>query len=193
MKQNADKNETNSSRHRRRGKRMKLWIALLAVVVLAVVAALVWKYAQPEAIPAATATPAPTAELEIDPNAGELLTPTPAPTEPGVAIPGWGSITLPAGVTEAATTLKNPEANEGWYYLTFEMRLPTVDEETGEESYEVLFTTGLIPPGQYCNQVTLTRALEPGEYNVILHVQPYRMSDKTPTNNADTETMLIVE
>ena len=92
-----------------------------------------------------------------------------------------------AGVTEAATTLKNPEANEGWYYLTFEMRLPTVDEETGEESYEVLFTTGLIPPGQYCNQVTLTRALEPGEYNVILHVQPYRMSDKTPTNNADTE------
>ena len=193
MKQNADKNETNSSRHRRRGKRMQMLIALLAVVVLAVVAALVWKYAQPEAIPAATATLAPTAELEIDPNAGELLTPTPAPTEPGVAIPGWGSITLPAGVTEAATTLKNPEANEGWYYLTFEMRLPTVDEETGEESYEVLFTTGLIPPGQYCNQVTLTRALEPGEYNVILHVQPYRISDKTPTNNADMETVLVVE
>lgn len=193
MKQDADKNETNSSRHRRRGKRMQMLIALLAVVVLAVVAALVWKYAQPEAIPAATATPAPTVELQIDPNAGELVTPTPAPTEPGVAIPGWGSITLPAGVTEAATTLKNPEANEGWYYLTFEMRLPTVDEETGEESYEVLFTTGLIPPGQYCNQVTLTRALEAGEYNVILHVQPYRMSDKTPTNNADTETVLIVE
>ena len=193
MKQNADKNETNSSRHRRRGKRMQMLIALLAVVVLAVVAALVWKYAQPEAIPAATATPAPTAELKIDPNAGALITPTPAPTEPGVAIPGWGSITLPAGVTEASTTLKNPEANADWYYLTFEMRLPTVDEETGAESYEVLFTTGLIPPGQYCNKVTLTRALEPGEYNVILHVQPYRISDKTPTNNADMETVLVVE
>lgn len=171
---------------------MQLLIALLAVVVLAAVAAvLIWQSTKPEAAPAAS--PAPTAELEIDPNAGELVTPTPAPTEPGVAIPGWGSITLPAGVTEAATTLKNPEANEGWYYLTFEMRLPTVDEETGEESYEVLFTTGLIPPGQYCNQVTLTRPLEAGEYNVILHVQPYRMSDKTPTNNADTETLLIVE
>lgn len=193
MKQNADKNGTRRSRHRRRGKRVHLLIALLAVVVLAVVAALVWKYAQPEAIPAATATPAPTAELEIDPNAGELITPTPAPTEPGVAIPGWGSITLPAGVTEASTTLKNPEANADWYYLTFEMRLPTVDEETGVESYEVLFTTGLIPPGQYCNKVTLTRALEPGEYNVILHVQPYRISDKTPTNNADMETVLVVE
>ena len=176
---------------------MQLLIALVAVVVLAAVAVLIWQSAKPEAAPTATpavtASPAPTAELEIDPNAGDLITPTPAPTEPGVAIPGWGSITLPAGVTEAATTLKNPDANADWYYLTFEMRLPTVDEETGEESYEVLFTTGLIPPGQYCNQVTLTRALEPGEYNVILHVQPYRMSDKTPTNNADTETVLIVE
>ena len=197
MKQDAQRNRTRRSRHRQQRKRMQLLIALLAVVVLAAVAVLIWQSAKPEAAPTATpavtASPAPTAELEIDPNAGDLITPTPAPTEPGVAIPGWGSITLPAGVTEAATTLKNPDANADWYYLTFEMRLPTVDEETGEESYEVLFTTGLIPPGQYCNQVTLTRALEPGEYNVILHVQPYRMSDKTPTNNADTEMVLIVE
>ena len=199
MKQDTDRSRRSRQRRRRKRKQMQLLIALVAVVVLAVVAVLIWKYTQPEATPAptatptATASPAPTPQLEIDPNAGELVTPTPAPTEPGVAIPGWGSITLPAGVTEAATTLKNPDANADWYYLTFEMRLPTVDEETGEESYEVLFTTGLIPPGQYCNQVTLTRALEPGEYNVILHVQPYRMSDKTPTNNADTETVLIVE
>lgn len=172
---------------------MQLIVALLAVAVLAVVAVLIWKSTQPEAAPTVTAAPTATAELEIDPNAGALITPTPAPTEPGVAIPGWGSITLPAGVTEAATTLKNPEANADWYYLTFEMRLPTVDEETGAESYEVLFTTGLIPPGQYCNKVTLTRALEQGEYNVILHVQPYRISDKTPTNNADMETVLVVE
>lgn len=191
MKQDTDRSRRSRQRRRRKRKQMQLLIALVAVVVLAVVAVLIWQSTKSEVAPAAS--PTPTVELEIDPNAGELITPTPAPTEPGVAIPGWGSITLPAGVTEAATTLKNPDANAGWYYLTFEMRLPTVDEETGEESYEVLFTTGLIPPGQYCNQVTLTRALEPGEYNVILHVQPYRMSDKTPTNNADTEMVLIVE
>ena len=154
------------------------YIVVLAFVFALALAACGGNASSGTSQPESTAVPAPA---------------TPAPTEPGVAIPGWGSITLPAGVTEAATTLKNPEANEGWYYLTFEMRLPTVDEETGEESYEVLFTTGLIPPGQYCNQVTLTRPLEAGEYNVILHVQPYRMSDKTPTNNADTETLLIVE
>ena len=191
MKQDTDRSRRSRQRRRRKQKQTQWLIVLLAVVVLAVVAVLIWQSTKSEVAPAAS--PTPTVELEIDPNAGELITPTPAPTEPGVAIPGWGSITLPAGVTEAATTLKNPDANADWYYLTFEMRLPTVDEETGEESYEVLFTTGLIPPGQYCNQVTLTRALEAGEYNVILHVQPYRMSDKTPTNNADTEMVLIVE
>lgn len=191
MKQDTDRSRRDRQRRRRKQKQTQWLIVLLAVVVLAVAAVLIWQSTKPEATPAAS--PTPTVELEIDPNAGELITPTPAPTEPGVAIPGWGSITLPAGVREAATSLKNPDANADWYYLTFEMRLPTVDEETGEESYEVLFTTGLIPPGQYCNQVTLTRALEAGEYNVILHVQPYRMSDKTPTNNADTEMVLIVE
>ena len=193
MRQKAKKAHRNA-----RGKSGAASLIVLLALLAVTVGLFVWQNQSanrgaPEATLSPTVEPSPTVELQIDPNAGELVTPTPAPTEPGVAIPGWGSITLPAGVTVAATTLKNPEANEGWYYLTFEMRLPTVDEETGEESYEVLFTTGLIPPGQYCNQVTLTRALEPGEYNVILHVQPYRMSDKTPTNNADTETVLIVE
>ena len=193
MRQKAKKAHRNA-----RGKGGAASLIVLLALLAVTVGLFVWQNQSanrgaPEATLSPTVEPSPTVELQIDPNAGELVTPTPAPTEPGVAIPGWGSITLPAGVTEAATTLKNPEANEGWYYLTFEMRLPTVDEETGEESYEVIFTTGLIPPGQYCNQVTLTRALEPGEYNVILHVQPYRMSDKTPTNNADTETVLIVE
>ena len=186
------------ARRNARGKSGAASLIVLLALLAVTVGLFVWQNQSanrgaPEATLSPTVEPSPTVELEIDPNAGELITPTPAPTEPGVAIPGWGSITLPAGVTEAATTLKNPDANAGWYYLTFEMRLPTVDEETGEESYEVLFTTGLIPPGQYCNQVTLTRPLEAGEYNVILHVQPYRMSDKTPTNNADTETLLIVE
>lgn len=124
-------------------------------------------------------------KLQIDPNAGDLVTPTPAASEPGVAIPGWGKMSIPAGETQVSTSMQNPEANSGWYYLTFELRLKDTDE--------VLFTTGLIPPGQYCNQVTLNRPLEAGEYAAVIHVQPYRISDQSPTNSADMETVLIVE
>ncbi|MDO5385186.1 MAG: hypothetical protein Q4F08_10025, partial [Rikenellaceae bacterium] len=133
------------------GKKIALVvIAILLIANLAVVAMLMNRNSEPA--PAATPTPAataaptpeptaaptPTPELEIDPNAGALITPTPAPQEPGIAIPGWGSITLPAGVTEAQVALKNPEDNADWYYLTFELRLPKLDEETGEEGYEVV-------------------------------------------------------
>ena len=196
MKRDSTKATGNKSRRRPKMSRLTLLIVILALIVAVAAALVVWQRNRAaDRLDAADQTPQPTAttRLEIDPNAGALITPEPTLAEPGVAIPGWGSITLPAGVTEADTALKNPEANEGWYYLTFEMRLPTVDEETGEESYEVLFTTGLIPPGQYCNKVTLNRPLEAGEYNVILHVQPYRISDQSPTNNADMETLLIVE
>lgn len=131
------------------------------------------------------------AQLVIDPNAGDKVekdaVATPAPTaEPGVIISGWSKMVLPAGVTEAAVSLPNSIKNEGLYYLSYELRL--------KDTEEVLFTTGLIPPGLYCNAVTLGRALEAGEYSAIIRVQPYRISDQTPTgNNADLETLLIVE
>lgn len=184
-----DEQTTRKKKKRRRRRRKPVWPkVVLAIIVIAVLAAGAWFLIggnEPEQPmqPTVTATPAP--KLEIDPNAGALITPTPAPQEPGVAIPGWGSMTIPAGVTEVQTSMQNPAANEGWYYLTFELRL--------KDTNEVLFTTGLIPPGQYCNKVTLTRALEPGEYPAVIHVQPYRISDQSPTNNADMETVLIVK
>lgn len=190
-----DEQTTRKKKKRRRRRRRSVWPKVVLIIVilalLALIAYLVFGGSdnrqtptpQATSTPAVTATPAP--KLEIDPNAGALITPTPAPQEPGVAIPGWGSMTIPAGVTEVQTSMQNPEANEGWYYLTFQLRL--------KDTNEVIFTTGLIPPGQYCNKVTLTRALEPGEYAAIIHVQPYRLSDQSPTNNADMETVLIVK
>ena len=184
----------NERRSKKRRKQSGwLWVALVAVILalLGLILYLMFggvtdqRTQQPVETLIPTATPSPAPQLMIDPNAGAQITPTPAPVEPGVAIPGWGSMTIPAGVTEAATSMRNPEANEGWYYLTFELRLKDTDE--------VLFTTGLIPPGQYCNKVTLTRPLEPGEYAAVIHVQPYRISDQSPTNNADIETVLIVK
>lgn len=123
------------------------------------------------------------AKLVIDPNAGP--SPTPAPTAPGIAIPGWAGLSLPAGVTEADVPLYNPEANADWYYLTFELRL--------KETAEVIFSTGLIPPGLYCNKVTLSKPMEIGTYECTMVVQPYFIREvPTPTNSAVFDIQLSV-
>ena len=103
-----------------------------------------------------------------------------------MAIRGWRSMLLPSGVTEVDTALNNPEENEGLYYLTYQLSI----KETGE----VLFSTGLIPPGLYCTQVTLSRPLEKGEYECVVLAQPYRMTDPpTPTNNATFDVRVVVQ
>ena len=133
-------------------------------------------------------TPSPKPKLEVDPNAGVYVPPepTPQPDSGGIAIPGWGSITLPANQTEVTVDFPNPEANEGRYYLSFALRL----KETGEE----LYVSGLVPPGQTIQTITLSRPLEAGSYPAVVHVQPYKMDEaQTPTNNADMETELIVK
>ena len=175
-----------SKRKSPRRKALRIVLAVLAaVLIVAATVVVTLHFAGMGNKPAPTPTEPTHAQLVVDPNAGDKIEATPAPQEPGVAIPGWSRMTVPAGVIEVSTSMPNPEANAGNYYITFELRL----KDTGE----VLFTTGLIPPGQYCNAVTLSRALEPGEYPAIVRVQPYRMSDQSPTNNADMETLLIVE
>ena len=105
---------------------------------------------------------------------------------PGISIPGWTAIRLPAGVTEADVSFHNPEENTGYYDLSFTLKL----KDTGE----ILFTTGLVKPGYRCSRVELNRTLVPGEYQAVLSVQPYLQDEaRTPTNNAELEILLIVE
>lgn len=105
---------------------------------------------------------------------------------PGIVIPGWTAIKLPAGTTEAEVSIYNPEANCDFYDLSFTLRLA--------ETEEVLFTTGKIEPGMKCTKVTLKRKLESGEYRAIMNVQPYlKVETESATNNAELEITLIVE
>lgn len=128
--------------------------------------------------------------LIVDVNAGEYVTPVINQTsQPGVAIPGWGSMTLPAGVTRIDRSIfYNPEANNGTYYLTFELKIP----KSGSDGYETLYKSNLVPPGQYIQTFNLTRPLERGTYDAVIHVQPYRIKDKSPTNNAEIKTTLKI-
>ena len=127
--------------------------------------------------------------LKIDTNAGDYINPiVDSEIEPNVAIPGWGKITIPSGTTEISSVdFYNPKKNEDLYYLTFELRLPTA-----KGGYEVLYASDAVPPGKHIQSITLSRPLDAGTYNAVIHVQPYRMSDETPTNNANMKTTLVV-
>lgn len=130
-------------------------------------------------------------KLQLDPNAGEYVPPATEEAEelPGVVIPGWVSITIASNQTNVAVDFYNPEANADYYDLTFELRL--LDDS--EEGYEVLYTSGLVEPGLHLQKIDLTRGLPAGEYDAVIHVQPYLMDDtETPTNNADIKITLFV-
>ncbi|HJJ32747.1 MAG TPA: hypothetical protein O0Y10_04690 [Methanocorpusculum sp.] len=104
--------------------------------------------------------------------------------ERGIAIPGWESISIPANQTEVIVDFRNPEANEGYYYMTFELRLAD-----GESLYQ----SGLVRAGDHIQRITLSRGLPAGTYDAVIHVQPYSADDNlVPKNNADMKIKLIV-
>lgn len=156
-------------------KRLVVLLILLLCVVIAILAYLLWRNSaeKPE--------PADGSGVVMEPIGGEIRNDL-----PGVVIPGWGAMVLPAGKTEAETSLYNPEKNEGYYDLSFTLTL----DETGEE----LFATGKVAPGYQCSKVTLNRALEAGEYAATLLVQPYLQSDPdAQLNRANVSLKLIVK
>ena len=127
--------------------------------------------------------------LVIDPNAGDYVAPEAPKPKPGVAIPGWGSMTIPANTQVLdMVDFHNPTANDGLYYLTFKFCLLNANGEISE----VLWESQAVPPGKHIQKITMSRGLPAGTYDAVVHVQPYRMSDETPTNSADMKTKLIV-
>ena len=113
-----------------------------------------------------------------------------AEAEPGIVITGKPEIEAKAGETLIrGINLENDEENKDLYYMTYELRLP----DNSAHGYEELFVTDLIEPGNVIADVELTRPLEAGEYECILHVQPYYMDTLLQTNNADLITKLVVK
>lgn len=117
----------------------------------------------------------------FDTGAGEYKAPE---QKPNVAIPGWGSFTIPADKTTVSVDFFNPQANEGNYYMTFELKLAT-----GESLYQ----SGLVKAGDHIQTITLSRGLPKGTYDAYVHIQPYTADDElVETNNADMGLKLIV-
>ena len=102
----------------------------------------------------------------------------------GIAIPGWDHIEIEADKTDVKVNLTNPEDNADRYYMKFTIYLDGESEPLAE--------TGLVRGGESALELHLTHPLSAGEYPATVHIQPYRVQDTTPTNNADIELMLIV-
>ena len=170
-------------------KKWKILVAILAVLLILCGTWIIWGGVPffPAAAPNDGGSSSQGGGLMIDPNAGEYVEPE---QPPGVTIPGFGSMTIPAN-TKKVTGIKlyNPTENEGWYYLTFKLCLL---DKNGEVS-EVLYESQLLPPGLYIQDITLSRGLAKGTYEAVMQVQPYRIVDMSPTNNADMGMTIIAK
>ena len=111
--------------------------------------------------------------LNVDVESGEYIAPVINQTsQPGVAIPGWGTITIsPDTNNNVSVPFYNPDANKGKYALRFELFIP----ENG--AYKSIYVSNLTLPGNYVPQpLTLNSTLSKGtEYEALIHVQPYRI------------------
>lgn len=101
----------------------------------------------------------------------------------GIRIPGYPTITIPSGQTEVSMNLMNPEGNP--CYFTFELVLT--------EENETIYLSQMVEPGKAITDVTLTRALDKGEYPAVLKITTASLSDGTAMNGANVETILVVE
>ena len=129
--------------------------------------------------------------IVYDPNQGDYVPgQSGGPAIEGVAVPGFGTWTIPPNVTKVTTDFYNPEKNAGKFDMTFEVRIPN----DSEQGYEVIYKSGLVKAGNHIQNVTLSHGFEKGEYDAYLFVQPYTADeDQTPTNNVNIKFKLIVK
>lgn len=101
---------------------------------------------------------------------------------PGIAIPGYKSITIAANATDVKVNFQNPEGNPCY----FEISLILADGT-------VLYKSKMVEPGKGLYDITLTQALAAGEYDAIVKYDTFSLSDLTPMNGAEVQIKLIAE
>ena len=93
-----------------------------------------------------------------------------------IAIPGYEKLSFAAGKTSQAVNLKNPAENA----CTFVLALTP-------EGGETLWTGKALSPGEAFKRITLSRALDAGEYPATLHYDCFSLNDNTPLNGAEIQ------
>lgn len=103
----------------------------------------------------------------------------------GIKIPGYGSITVPAGASTWQITLANPEGNNCYFQYSI-----TIDD-----SETPVYESDYIEPGKAITEFEVSEPLEAGEYEIHLNIATYSMDgNNTRMNGADvTADLHVVE
>ncbi|MBQ8310953.1 MAG: hypothetical protein IJX80_08080 [Clostridia bacterium] len=99
-----------------------------------------------------------------------------------ISLPGYETITLPANETTVGIVLPNPSGNPCNFWFTL------ILEDTGE----VLYRSGMIPPGMAVTEITLSRALAVGDYKLTIQIETASVSEGVPMNGATMQVALRV-
>lgn len=98
-----------------------------------------------------------------------------------IAIPGYEILALAAKTRSQSVYLPNPETNAAYFVMTLSL-----------EGGETLWTGAALHPGEAFTRITLSRALDAGEYAAKLHYDCYSITDDTPLNGAEIKLNLTV-
>ena len=99
-----------------------------------------------------------------------------------IAIPGYEKLSFAAGKTAQTVNLKNPPENACTFVLTLTL-----------EGGETLWTGEALSPGEAFTRITLSRALDAGEYPATLHYDCFSLQDNTPLNGAEIQLTIEVQ
>lgn len=102
-------------------------------------------------------------------------------TSDQIVIPGYGDILLEADTRDVMLILPNPASNP--CYFRFSILL--------KESNEVIYTSGLVPPGKAIEALTLKRDFPKGDYPAVIQIETFSLDrSRTPLNGANVEVIL---
>lgn len=98
-----------------------------------------------------------------------------------IAIPGYRSIYVEAGTDTAAVALWNPASNPCFFRYRFIA-----------EDGEVLFESGLIPPGKAVTEAKLSKRIPEGEQKITIEVNTFSLEDyEQPLNGGAIKCTLV--
>ena len=99
-----------------------------------------------------------------------------------IAIPGYEKLTFAAGKRAQTVNLQNPAENA----CTFVLTLSLTDGEA-------LWTGKALSPGEAFTRITLSKALDAGDYPATLRYDCFSLQDNTPLNGAEIQLTIEVQ